>query len=125
MKNIKVVIGRTNRALANQGYTYNEPGLTYNNEPSWDRILYGSHAELSGSSIYGGTALQSLAVMYGGLYGNDIYPIIARSREIRPMNMRSGDIGITAIPVVPRTLGRGMLSGMFVGLTYPEDIVVQ
>lgn len=65
MKNIKVIIGRTNRVTSSQGYTYNEAGLTYN------------HPE----------------VLYGGLTGHDILPMVVRSREIKPNVYTSGDIG--------------------------------
>ena len=94
MKNIKVIIGRTNKAVTTQAYTYNEAGFTYNQ-----------------------------AIQYGGIYGSDIYPMVSMSREIKPTNMKSGDIGTAFIPDIPRTLGRGMLIGML-GMTYNQDIIV-
>lgn len=95
MKNIKVIIGRTNRTTTSQGYTYNETGITYNHD----------------------------GVLYGGLSGHDIIPMTGKSRDVKPTNMRTGDIDFPFIPAVPRTLGRGMLIGMM-GMTYNEDIIV-
>lgn len=56
MKNQRVIIGRTNRTLTNQGYTYNEAGLTYN----------------------------QIGVKYGGLTGSDIIPLVSKVRTIKP-----------------------------------------
>ena len=56
MKNIKVIIGRTNKAISNQGYTYNEAGLTYN----------------------------QVGVTYGGIYDYDITPLTSKARDIKP-----------------------------------------
>lgn len=66
MKNIRVVIGRTNKAESSQGYTYNEAGLTYNHS----------------------------GLLYGGLYGGDVYPLTSRSKEIKPTIHTSGDVGV-------------------------------
>jgi hypothetical protein len=64
MKNVGVIIGRTNRRTADQGYTYNQAGLTYN------------HAD----------------VQYGGIYDGDIYPMTLKSQALKPGGMTTGDI---------------------------------
>ena len=69
MKNIRVIVNRTNKAIADQGYTYNEVGLTYN----------------------------QIGVQYGGIYGQDIIPLIVQSRAIKPSIIQVRQITSTAI----------------------------
>jgi hypothetical protein len=88
-----MTVGRTNVQIADQGYTYNQAGFTYN-QALWQ---------------------------YGGLFENDIYPMITRARIEKPSVMIGGDFG--AIHPVPCTLGQGMLVGML-GMTYSEDIPI-
>lgn len=63
----RVLVGRTNVLLENQGYTYNEAGFTYN----------------------------QAGVMYGGLYEYDIYPIVAKARLDKPSIFISMDFSGT------------------------------
>lgn len=65
MKNIGVRVNRTNKAIQNQGYTYNEAGITYN----------------------------QAGVMYGGIYGGDIFRLVSTSRDTKPHIITTGDIG--------------------------------
>ena len=51
-----LIVQRTNKQLIDQGYTYNESGITYN------------QAE----------------VKYGGLDDYDISPLVSQAREIKP-----------------------------------------
>jgi hypothetical protein len=46
--------GKTNKAIANQGYTYNQAGMTYN----------------------------EIGVMYGGIYNHDIYPTVSLAKQV-------------------------------------------
>lgn len=64
MRNTRVIVGRTNKALANQGYTYNEAGLTYN----------------------------EIGVQYGGVYGSDIISLANRAKATKPNIQVSANI---------------------------------
>lgn len=57
MKNLKIIIGRTNKTLTSQGYTYNQAGFSYN----------------------------QAGVMYGGLTGYDLFPLVSKSKSVKPI----------------------------------------
>src|SRR3990167_1100870 len=65
-----LIVGRTNKQLEDQGYTYNEAGFSYNQS----------------------------GVAYGGLYKYDIYPIISRARLERPSIIGIRDIYTKTTP---------------------------
>lgn len=75
MKNIGVRVGRTNRAVQNEGYTYNQAGFAYN----------------------------QAGVSYGGLYDGDILPLTSISRDNKPHIRMTGDIGFVAGTVSPNS----------------------
>lgn len=85
-------VGRTNANLYDQGYTYNEAGLTYN----------------------------QIGVAYGGIYENDIYPILSRALSVYPRIVLVGDFQGT--PAGTAAVGGGMLIGIL-GLTYAAGTI--
>ncbi len=80
----KAKAGRTNAQVYDQGYTYNEAGFTYN----------------------------EAGVAYGGVYDHDIYPLISKSREVRPMIVRASDFRGSA------NSNSGVPIGLLMALTY-------
>ena len=98
-------VGRTNVLVYDQGLTYNQANTTY----------------------------EQIGIAYGGIYGADIQPIIARVeanyyqthsrvKNIVPSIVLASDQ--SGRSTSERTLGAGMLIGML-GMTYPQDIVVR
>lgn len=72
-------IERTNKLVNNPGITYNEAGVTYND------VNY----------------------TYGGLYENDIIPIVAQAIHVKPIAMNKRNI-------IPQIVFSGDISGQAV-----------
>jgi len=84
-------VNKTNKQIEDQGYTYNEAGLTYN----------------------------QIAVMYGGIYEQDVYPMISMAQIQKPRNIIGMNFNSTVIPPTPPPGGNsGYMIGML-GMTYP------
>lgn len=78
----KMSVGRTERLLADQGFTYNEATNTYN----------------------------EAGMEYGGIYKYDVVPIVSFARQVHPTITFGMDFGASVIPAP--TGSRGKLIGM-------------
>lgn len=145
-----ITVGRSDAHLADQGYSYNQSGLTYNSPVSYGGI-YGydisptiarslteksnikvnvirpglfvsrTNAQMAnqGYSYDNAGITYNSSILYGGIYEHDIYPLVMSARQEKPTITLGNDFGATVIPTPPVPGDNsGMLIGML-GMLYP------